>query len=125
MRINNTILNEMTVNMKEFYDKLEYALKFIIDKYEDFYNKNDAEKEELLKSLVIDLERFSNFFDNYGYTRQPIDPIDLSGGDINKVINRYITTFKDYLKYNESNVETINISVKQLLTILDKNKSNY
>ena len=115
-----TILEELNKDNKQFYEKLDMSLKYIVDKYSVYFDSNEQTKESLLVSLDSDLEKLSNLFDNYGYTYEPSFIGDISESAFEEVIMRYMKSFKDYLDDGSSNLETLNVDIKTLLKQVDK-----
>ena len=117
-----TILEELNKSSKLFYDKLEMSLNYIIDKYNDYFDETKKERRFILEDLVKDLEKISNLLDNYGYTYYPSNVEDVSEDVFEEIVMRYLNSFKSFIDNGDSNIETINVNVKTLMTLIDKHK---
>ena len=110
-------------DMKIFYEKLDQALQQLIDRYKDYFDVNKKDRVFALNNLSRDLERISNLLDNYGYTYTPTDMQDVSDGVFEVLVTRYLDGFQKYIDSGEGNLETLNVDIKNLLTIVDKHKN--
>lgn len=110
-------------NFKQFYEKLDMSLSYLVDKYYSYFDESRPERLSILNDLSKDLDRLANLFDNYGFTYYPSNAEDISEDRFEEVIMRYLDFFKKYVDQGISNVETINVNVKTLLTIVDKHKN--
>lgn len=117
------ILNEIDKDYKKFYEKLEMALSYLVDKYMPYFDSEKKERLFILNNFSRDLEKVSNLLDNYGYTYSPANTDDVSENDFEIIVSRYLEGFKKYLDGNESNIETINVNIKTLLYLVDKHKT--
>lgn len=114
---------EEVKNMKVFYDKLDEALKELIDRYKNYFDAIKKDRVFILNNLSRDLERISNLFNNYGYTYSPNDIEDVSEEVFEILVGRYFEGFQKYLDSGEGNLETLNVDIKNLLTLVDKHKN--
>lgn len=116
------ILEELNRSSKLFYDKLEMSLNYVIDKYSGYFDETKKERRFILEDLVKDLEKISNLLDNYGYTYYPSNVEDVSEDVFEEIVMRYLNSFKSFIDNGDSNIETINVNVKTLMTLIDKHK---
>ena len=116
------ILEELNRSSKLFYDKLEMSLNYVIDKYSSYFDETKKERRFILEDLVKDLEKISNLLDNYGYTYYPSNVEDVSEDVFEEIVMRYLNSFKSFIDNGDSNIETINVNVKTLMTLVDKHK---
>ena len=116
------ILEELNRSSKLFYDKLEMSLNYVIDKYSSYFDETKKERRFILEDLVKDLEKISNLLDNYGYTYYPSNVVDVSEDIFEEIVMRYLNSFKSFIDNGDSNIETINVNVKTLMTLIDKHK---
>ena len=116
------ILEELNRSSKLFYDKLEMSLNYVIDKYSSYFDETKKERRFILEDLVKDLEKISNLLDNYGYTYYPSNVEDVSEDVFEEIVMRYLNSFKSFIDNGDSNIETINVNVKTLMTLIDKHK---
>ncbi|MBO7615102.1 MAG: hypothetical protein J6T15_05340 [Bacilli bacterium] len=116
-------LYEEVKNNKEFYEKLDDALRTLIDRYKGYFDSNKKDRTFILDNFERDLERVANLMDNYGYTYTPTDMEDVSEDIFETIVLRYLEGFQDFLDKGKSNIETINVDVKNLLKLIDKHKS--
>jgi hypothetical protein len=117
------ILYEETKNMKQFYEKIDAALQTLVDRYKSYFDSIKKDRVFILNNLSRDLERISNLLDNYGYTYTPTDMGDISEGVFEVIIGRYLDGFQKFIDDGDSNLETLNVDIKNLLTIVDKHKN--
>ena len=116
------ILEELNRSSKLFYDKLEMSLNYVIDKYSSYFDETKKERRFILEDLVKDLEKISNLLDNYGYTYYPSNVVDVSEDVFEEIVMRYLNSFKSFIDNGDSNIETINVNVKTLVTLSGKHK---
>ena len=116
------ILEELNRSSKLFYDKLEMSLNYVIDKYSSYFDETKKERRFILEDLVKDLEKISNLLDNYGYTYYPSNVDDVSEDVFEEIVMRYLNSFKSFVDNGDSNIETVNVNVKTLMTLIDKHK---
>ena len=114
---------EETKNMKAFYDKMDLALQELIDRYKGYFDSHKKDRVFVLNNMSRDLERISNLLDNYGYTYTPTDMGDVSEGVFEVLVGRYLDGFQDFIDNGDSNLETLNVDIKNLLTLVDKHKN--
>ena len=117
------ILQEIDRNYKNFYEKLDMSLNYLVNTYYDYFDSDKKERIFVLNHFAEDLEKISNLLDNYGYTYNPANVEDVSEGDFEIIVTRYLDGFKKYLDDGESNIETINVNIKTLLYLVDKHKN--
>lgn len=118
----NKILEATTKNYKQFYEKVDMALNYLVKKYYKYIQSDKKERLFILEDLSKDLDKVSNLFNNYGYTAMPSNVDDVSEEVFEELIQRYFDSFKDYVENGSSNLETININVKTLSILVDKHK---
>ena len=116
-------LYESVVNNKVFYEKLESALQELIDRYSDYFDSGKKDRVFILNNFSRDLERISNLLNNYGFTYSPTDMPDMSEDTFEVVVGRYLQGFQEFIDSGEGNIETVNVDVKNLLTLIDKHKA--
>ena len=112
-----------TKDMKNFYEKLDMALTELVNRYDGYFDTNKKDRIFMLNNLSRDLERISNLLDNYGYTYSPTDMTDMSEEVFEVLVERYLKEFKDFIDNGSGNIETLNVDIKNLLTIVDKHKN--
>lgn len=117
------IYEEVSKNYKQFYEKLEMSLNYLINKYYNYFNEDKKEKLFILEDMSKDLDKIINLLDNYGYTFYPSNVDDVSEDNFEEIIMRYLESFKKYVKNGDSNVETINVNIKTLAMLIDKHKT--
>ena len=117
------IYEEVSKNYKQFYEKLEMSLNYLINKYYNYFNEDKKEKLFVLEDMSKDLDKVINLLDNYGYTFYPSNVDDVSEDNFEEIIMRYLESFKKYVENGDSNVETINVNVKTLAMLIDKHKT--
>ena len=117
------IYEEVNKNYKQFYEKLEMSLNYLINKYYNYFNEDRKEKLFILEDMSKDLDKIINLLDNYGYTFYPSNVDDVSEDNFEEIIMRYLESFKKYVENGDSNVETINVNVKTLAMLIDKHKT--
>ena len=117
------MITEEIKDMKAFYDKLDKALQELIDRYKIYFDSNKKDRVFVLNNLSRDLERISNLLNNYGYTYTPTDTSDVSEGVFEVLVTRYLDQFQKYIDEGDGNIETLNVDVKNLLTLVDKHKN--
>lgn len=110
-------------NMKNFYEKIDMALQEFINRYRDYFDSHKKDRVFVLNNMSRDLERISNLLNNYGFTYSPTDMQDVSEEVFEVLVNRYLDDFKKFVDSGDSNLETINAEIKDLLTIVDKHKN--
>ena len=115
------MLVEEIKDNKRFYEKLEDALNTLIDRYGDYFDLSKENRAKMLDNFSRDLERVANLLDNFGYTYTPTDIPDMSEATFEVVVNRYLDSFRKYIE-GEGNLETLNVDIKNLLTLVDKHK---
>lgn len=115
------MLVEEIKDNKRFYEKLEDALNLLIDRYGDYFDLSKENRAKMLDNFSRDLERVANLLDNFGYTYTPTDIPDMSEATFEVVVNRYLDSFRKYIE-GEGNLETLNVDIKNLLTLVDKHK---
>ena len=117
------ILIEEIRSDKRFYEKLDKALQTLIDRYKDYFNTHKKDRRFILDNFIRDLERIANLLDNFGYTYTPTDMIDMSEETFEVAVTRYLDEFQKFIDEGSSNLETINVSIKNLLVLADKHKT--
>lgn len=117
------LYEEMSKNYKQFYEKLEMSLNYLINKYYNYFNEDKKEKLFILEDMSKDLDKIINLLDNYGYTFYPSNVDDVSEDNFEEIIMRYLESFKKYVENGDSNVETINVNIKTLAMLIDKHKT--
>lgn len=110
-------------NQKQFYDKIESALRELVKRYKDYFKSDKKDRIFILNNFERDVERISNLLNNYGYTYSPTDIPDISEETFEVAITRILEGFEKFLDDGESNLETINVDIKNLLTLIDKHKT--
>lgn len=117
------IYEEVSKNYKQFYEKLEMSLNYLINKYYNYFNEDKKEKLFILEDMSKDLDKIINLLDNYDYTFYPSNVDDVSEDNFEEIIMRYLESFKKYVENGDSNVETINVNIKTLAMLIDKHKT--
>lgn len=117
------IYEEVSKNYKQFYEKLEMSLNYLINKYYNYFNEDKKEKLFILEDMSKDLDKIINLLDNYGYTFYPSNVDDVSEDNFEEIIMRYLESFKKYVENGDSNIETINVNIKTLAMLIDKHKT--
>lgn len=117
------MITEEIKNMKNFYEKIDYALQELVDRYKDYFDTTKKDRVFALNNFSRDLERISNLLNNYGYTYTPNDMQDVSEEVFEILVCRYLDCFQKFLDDGDSNIETLNVDIKNLLTIVDKHKN--
>ena len=117
------LYEEVSKNYKQFYEKLEMSLNYLINKYYNYFNEDKKEKLFVLEDMSKDLDKIINLLDNYGYTFYPSNADDVSEDNFEEIIMRYLESFKKYVENGDSNVETINVNIKTLAMLIDKHKT--
>ena len=117
------LYEEVSKNYKQFYEKLEMSLNYLINKYYNYFNEDKKEKLFILEDMSKDLDKIINLLDNYGYTFYPSNVDDVSEDNFEEIIMRYLESFKKYVENGDSNVETINVNIKTLAMLMDKHKT--
>lgn len=110
-------------NMKIFYEKIDDALQVLVNRYKDYFDTHNKDRIFVLNNLSRDLERISNLLDNYGFTYTPTDMEDVSEGVFEVLVGRYLEGFQSFIDDGEGNLETLNVDIKNLLTLVDKHKN--
>ena len=80
-------------------------------------------EEKNFEKMLADLERISNLLNNYGFTYTPTDISDVSEEVFEVLVGRYLEGFQKFIDDGESNLETLNVDIKNLLTLVDKHKN--
>lgn len=117
------MITEDIKNMKDFYNKLDTALQELIERYKIYFDSNKKDRVFVLNNFSRDLERISNLLNNYGYTYTPNDMADVSEGVFEVLVTRYLDQFQKYIDDGDGNIETLNVDIKNLLTLVDKHKN--
>ena len=117
------MITEDIKNMKSFYEKLDKSLQQLVDRYKDYFDTSKKDRVFMLNNFSRDLERISNLLNNYGYTYSPADTEDVSEGVFEILVGRYLDGFQDFISNGDSNLETLNVDIKNLLTLVDKHKN--
>ena len=117
------ILVEKIVDNKAFYEKLESSLQTLIDRYKIYSKSEKKDRIFILNNFSRDVERIANLLNNYGYTYTPTDMPDMSEETFEVSVERILDGFQEFLDKGTSNLETINVDIKNLLTLIDKHKS--
>ena len=110
-------------NYKQFYDKIEKALRELVERYKDYFSSDKKDRIFILNNFERDLERISNLLNNYGYTYSPTDIPDISEDTFEVSVTRILEGFEKFLEDGEGNLETVNVDIKNLLTLIDKHKT--
>ena len=116
-------LYEETKKMKVFYEKLDMSLQILIDRYKNYFDEHKKDRIFILNQFSRDLERISNLLDNYGYTYTPTDAVDVSEEVFEIMVGRYLEGFQKFIDDGDGNLETLNVDIKNLQTIIDKHKN--
>lgn len=117
------MITEEVKNMKTFYEKIDMALQELVDRYKNYFDTHKKDRVFALNNLSRDLERISNLLNNYGYTYSPTDMQDVSEEVFEVLVGRYMDGFQKFIDSGDSNLETLNVDIKNLLTIVDKHKN--
>lgn len=117
------MITEEVKNMKAFYEKIDMALQELVDRYKNYFDTHKKDRVFALNNLSRDLERISNLLNNYGYTYSPTDMQDVSEEVFEVLVGRYMDGFQKFIDSGDSNLETLNVDIKNLLTIVDKHKN--
>lgn len=117
------MITEEVKNMKTFYEKIDMALQELVDRYKNYFDTHRKDRVFVLNNLSRDLERISNLLNNYGYTYSPTDMQDVSEEVFEVLVGRYMDGFQDFIDSGDSNLETLNVDIKNLLTIVDRHKN--
>ena len=115
------MITEEVKNMKAFYEKIDMALQELVDRYKNYFDIHKKDRVFALNNLSRDLERISNLLNNYGYKT-----INLEGGYeelFEVLVGRYMDGFQKFIDLGDSNLETLNVDIKNLLTIVDRHKN--
>lgn len=110
-------------SQKAFYDKLDSALQELVNRYKSYFGSHKKDRVFMLNNFARDLERISNLLDNYNYTYRPAGIPDVSEDVFEVMVMRYLDGFQRYIDEGESNLETLNVDIKNLLTLVDKHKN--
>ena len=117
------MITEEVKNMKAFYEKIDMALQELVDRYKNYFDVHKKDRVFALNNLSRDLERISNLLNNYGYTYSPTDMQDVSEEVFEVLVGRYMDGFQKFIDFGDSNLETLNVDIKNLLTIVDRHKN--
>lgn len=117
------MITEEVKNMKAFYEKIDMALQELVDRYKNYFDIHKKDRVFALNNLSKDLERISNLLNNYGYTYSPTDMQDVSEEVFEVLVGRYMDGFQNFIDFGDSNLETLNVDIKNLLTIVDRHKN--
>lgn len=117
------MITEEVKNMKAFYEKIDMALQELVDRYKNYFDIHKKDRVFALNNLSRDLERISNLLNNYGYTYSPTDMQDVSEEVFEVLVGRYMDGFQKFIDSGDSNLETLNVDIKNLLTIVDRHKN--
>ena len=117
------MITEEVKNMKTFYEKIDMALQELVDRYKNYFDIHKKDRVFALNNLSRDLERISNLLNNYGYTYSPTDMQDVSEEVFEVLVGRYMDGFQKFIDLGDSNLETLNVDIKNLLTIVDRHKN--
>ena len=117
------MITEEVKNMKAFYEKIDMALQELVDRYKNYFDIHKKDRVFALNNLSRDLERISNLLNNYGYTYSPTDMQDVSEEVFEVLVGRYMNGFQKFIDLGDSNLETLNVDIKNLLTIVDRHKN--
>lgn len=117
------MITEEVKNMKAFYEKIDMALQELVDRYKNYFDTHRKDRVFVLNNLSRDLERISNLLNNYGYTYSPTDMQDVSEEVFEVLVGRYMDGFQKFIDLGDSNLETLNVDIKNLLTIVDRHKN--
>lgn len=110
-------------NMKVFYEKIDNALQILVDRYKNYFDTHKKDRVFALNNFSRDLERISNLLNNYGFTYSPNDMEDVSEGVFEVLVGRYLEGFQKFIDDGDGNLETLNVDIKNLLTLVDKHKN--
>jgi hypothetical protein len=114
---------EEVKNMKAFYEKIDMALQQLVDRYKDYFDTHKKDRVFALNNLSRDLERISNLLNNYGYTYSPTDMQDVSEEVFEVLVGRYMDGFQKFIDSGDGNLETLNVDIKNMLSIVDRHKN--
>lgn len=114
---------EEAKNMKLFYEKIDASLQVLVDRYKNYFDTHKKDRVFVLNNFSRDLERISNLLNNYGFTYTPTDISDVSEEVFEVLVGRYLEGFQRFIDDGESNLETLNVDIKNLLTLVDKHKN--
>ena len=117
------MITEEVKNMKACYEKIDMALQELVDRYKNYFDVHKRDRVFALNNLSRDLERISNLLNNYGYTYSPTDMQDVSEEVFEVLVGRYMDGFQKFIDLGDSNLETLNVDIKNLLTIVDRHKN--
>ena len=117
------MITEEVKNMKAFYEKIDMALQELVDRYKNYFDIHKKDRVFALNNLSRDLERISNLLNNYGYTYSPTDMQDVSEEVFEVLVGRYMDGFQKFIDFGDGNLETLNVDIKNLLTIVDRHKN--
>lgn len=117
------MITEEVKNMKAFYEKIDMALQELVDRYKNYFDVHKKDRVFALNNLSRDLERISNLLNNYGYTYSPTDMQDVSEEVFEVLVGRYMDGFQKFIDFGDGNLETLNVDIKNLLTIVDRHKN--
>ena len=117
------MITEEVKSMKAFYEKIDMALQELVDRYKNYFDIHKKDRVFALNNLSRDLERISNLLNNYGYTYSPTDMQDVSEEVFEVLVGRYMDGFQNFIDFGDSNLETLNVDIKNLLTIVDRHKN--
>lgn len=114
---------EEVKDMKNFYEKLDASLQVLIDRYKNYFDTKRKDRVFALNNFSRDLERISNLLNNYGFTYSPNDMQDVSDEVFEVLVGRYLDGFQKFIDDGDGNLETLNVDIKNLLTLIDKHKN--
>ena len=114
---------EEAKNMKLFYEKIDASFQVLVDRYKNYFDTHKKDRVFVLNNFSRDLERISNLLNNYGFTYTPTDISDVSEEVFEVLVGRYLEGFQKFIDDGESNLETLNVDIKNLLTLVDKHKN--
>ena len=98
-------------------------MQILIDRYKNYFDEHKKDRIFILNQFSRDLERISNLLDNYGYTYTPTDAVDVSEEVFEIMVGRYLEGFQKFIDDGDGNLETLNVDIKNLQTIIDKHKN--
>lgn len=114
---------EEVKNMKAFYEKIDSALQTLVNRYKNYFDTHKKDRVFALNNFSRDLERISNLLNNYGFTYSPNDMEDVSEEVFEVLVGRYLEGFQKFIDNGDGNLETLNVDIKNLLTLVDKHKN--
>lgn len=117
------MLNEEIKDMKKFYEKLDASLQTLIDRYKTYFDTHKKDRIFALNNFSRDLERISNLLNNFGFTYTPTNMEDVSEDVFEVLIGRYLEQFQKFIDDGDGNIETLNVDIKNLLTLIDRHKN--